>query len=492
MSYTNIRFLQINLNRSSQATENVLQLALELNIDIILIQEPWIMKNGSDFSNCRSILHQNFIQTLPKFNPTLRPRTLFYTSKDLRASIDLAPSSPVDPDIQIINCQNRSETFQIINIYNEADQAKEQGYTIERLLYNIPLSRYTIVLGDFNTHHPLWDPYTNKSGDADQLAEWFEDQNLILLNEPGASTFFRTNLLNPSVLDLTLASESISLRIQDWQTLSNIGSDHTGILFELKGKEYPNTSQQEPIVRYHTKLTNWETFESILQFKANRSPTLAELETFPTTEETSFDFLIENDIYRSKLDQAASELTRIIRKAIEGSTPKVITNKRAKPWWSPELKTLRKELGKAKQRIDNNLENHDSKEIYYKARNKYFQAIKTAKKDHWNNFLEKEDTQTIFKAMAYTKDHQNQRIPNIATETSFEGKCTAFRSTLFPQPPITPEPIWEEDQQSKAWDWPKLTQNELKNACSAKIQGKTPGPDGISQEIITKAYKAIP
>ena len=92
------------------------------------------------------------------------------------------------------------------------------------------------------------------------------------------------------------------------------------------------------------------------------------------------------------MDQAASELTRIIRKAIESSTPKVTINKKAKPWWTPELKSLRKELGQAKQLVDTDLDNNTSKEVFKRVRNNYFQAIKTAKKDHWNHFLEKEDT----------------------------------------------------------------------------------------------------
>ncbi|EDO04694.1 hypothetical protein SS1G_07177 [Sclerotinia sclerotiorum 1980 UF-70] len=209
-------------------------------------------------------------------------------------------------------------------------------------------------------------------------------------------------------------------------------------------------------------------------------------------EEDSLNFLKERDNSHSILDQAASELTRIIQKATERCIPKVVSIKRAKPWWSPELKDLRKELGKAKQSIESNRENPNLKEEYRIARNKYFQAIKTAKKDHWNDFLEKEDTQTVFKAMTYTKDFQDQRIPDISSESSFEGKCSAFRSTLFPPPPTTLKPQWVGYKQSKKWEWPNLSQIELSNACSAKIQGKTPGPDGITQEIITKAYKAIP
>ena len=44
-----------------------------------------------------------------------------------------------------------------------------------------------------------------------------------------------------------------------------------------------------------------------------------------------------------------------------------------------------------------------AKATYLKARNSYYQAIKKAKRDHWNSFLEKEDPKSIFRALAYTK-----------------------------------------------------------------------------------------
>lgn len=487
-----MRILQINLNKSSQATESALQLAVELNIDLIFIQEPWIIKSGIDYSISRSIIHSSYIQTLPKFNPKLRPRTLLYTSRTFQPAINLAPESPIDPDIQIFNVQNGDKVFRVINAYNEADQAKINGSTVERCLYNTPITQETILLGDLNAHHPWWDPYSNKSGNADQLAEWLEDHDFTLLNEPGVGTFYRTNQANPSVLDLTLATEGISTQISNWQTLGDIGSDHLGILFEIKGKEEQYTPNISVPAKHNTKIANWEKFESVLKSESLNSHILSNLVSITSTEGDSLDTLKEINNYSAILDQAASELTRIIQRATEMSIPKVTLNKRAKPWWTPDLKDLRKELGKSKQAIKSNSENPTFKEEYRVARNKYLQAIKTAKKNHWNEFLEKEDTQTIFKAMAYTKDFQDQRIPDIQSESSFERKCQAFRSILFPSPPITPEPQWEGYKHSKKWEWPDLSQNELSNACSAKIQGKSPGPDGITQEIITRAYKAIP
>jgi hypothetical protein len=66
-----------------------------------------------------------------------------------------------------------------------------------------------------------------------------------------------------------------------------------------------------------------------------------------------------------------------------------------------------------------------------------------------------------------------------------------LRSTLFPQPSSSTSPNWE-GYKAVDWNWPKLASSELALACSVKIKGKTPGPDGITQEIINKAYLAIP
>ncbi|KAK1913100.1 hypothetical protein P3342_005036 [Pyrenophora teres f. teres] len=87
---------------------------------------------------------------------------------------------------------------------------------------------------------------------------------------------------------------------------------------------------------------------------------------------------------------------------------------------------------------------------FLRARNTYNKAIKDAKRKHWNEFLEKEDPQSIYKAMAYTKDNKVERIPPIQGETSFDKKCQAFRNTLFPPPPITEAPTFT-NYQEKRW-----------------------------------------
>jgi hypothetical protein len=88
-------------------------------------------------------------------------------------------------------------------------------------------------------------------------------------------------------------------------------------------------------------------------------------------------------------------------------------------------------------------------------------------------------------------EQQNMRGPEPSLAETFNAKCQAFRTTLFPTPPSAPKPIWD-GYREREWDWPLLSKIELANACSAKIKGKTPGPDSITQEIIKNAYKAEP
>ena len=86
----NLRVLQINLNTSFIATESALQVALELKIDILAIQEPWVPYTpSSNFANTRSINYLGFMQILPNYS-NLCPRTLVYYASNIAASISKA------------------------------------------------------------------------------------------------------------------------------------------------------------------------------------------------------------------------------------------------------------------------------------------------------------------------------------------------------------------------------------------------------------------
>jgi hypothetical protein len=160
MISSSIRVLQVNLNRSAPATESALQIVVELKIDIVVVQEPWILRTSeSDYSSARLILHQSFVQILP--NTVLRLRTLVYVSRSFGPLVSIATSSPLDSDLLAIDIIEGNSKIQLLNIYNKLDQQGTGIRTLERLLYNYSITPNTILLGDFNTYHPWWDPLAN-------------------------------------------------------------------------------------------------------------------------------------------------------------------------------------------------------------------------------------------------------------------------------------------------------------------------------------------
>ena len=258
MISSSIRVLQVNLNRSPQATESALQTAVELKVDLIIIQEPWIIfnKDQLDFRNTKSILHSAYMQILPA-DLTLRPRTLVYVARTFQPTVNLAKESPLDPDLLVIDIIEGNQKIQLLNVYNELDQGESNTRTLERVLYDYILVPSSILLGDFNIHHLWWDSLARTTPNADKLVDWFETNQLSLLNTPGTGTFFRPNLTKESVLDLTLVTSSLISRITDWQTIPDLGSDHYGILFTVLGTGLK--SVENPVVqstKYNTCLTD--------------------------------------------------------------------------------------------------------------------------------------------------------------------------------------------------------------------------------------------
>jgi ribonuclease HI len=194
------------------------------------------------------------------------------------------------------------------------------------------------------------------------------------------------------------------------------------------------------------------------------------------------------------MDALADTLSTAIFDASNASIPRTSITARSKPWWNDNIRDLRKHMARVSRKSKSSYHQQE----YRNAKNRYFNAIKRAKIDHWNQFLEKEDPKSIFKAMSYTKDMLAQPIPGIldirsnTIKTDFGQKCEAFRTALFPKPPTAPEVALASYVASPDWNWPVLSRIELQNACTTKIKGKTPGPDLITQEIITQAYDTIP
>ena len=126
-------------------------------------------------------------------------------------------------------------------------------------------------------------------------------------------------MATPSVIDLSFATKGIVDKIQDWQVIPELGSDHFGVLFTIydSTRSKSDTSKSD-ISRFNTKKANWNQFKDIL---------------FKSTNEISLN---------QGLDRLASSFTDIIVKAANASIPKTSTSAYSKPWWNEKIKALGK------------------------------------------------------------------------------------------------------------------------------------------------------
>lgn len=467
---TPLRIFQANLNRSSVATESLLEIAIREKADILAIQEPWLLVD-KEINLRRTIAHPAFTTLLP--TSIDRNRVLFFIRRQIQ--VEITPISNLDPDFQAISVQDKKgNSIQILNVYNEKDS--ENKWTNERALYPFILDPNTILLGDFNIRHPSWDPYgKDNSPRANAFISWLEVNNFELRNIPNVGTFYRVHLDNSSVLDLTFTKgTSLNRNINsdiNWRTLET-GSDHLAISLDIKSKDALHSPSTSDRLRYDTSKADWEGFSKELKDR-------------------------EQDLNGiTDLDLLASTFSEIISTAAKLYIPKLRIIAKSKPWWTPELKELRKRTARERKKITSPLAVtlRSDKESYLIARNTYFQAIKVAKRDHWNKFLEKTDLKSVYKAFSYTKLGGSSLIPTINGQETFKGKCQALRSALFPSPPPDNplDPNWDSYSIGE-WQWGLIQLDEIQAACSSsKVKGKTPGPDGITQAIIQQAFRAIP
>ena len=204
--------------------------------------------------------------------------------------------------------------MQLINFYNVI--YPEDPNSILTILREdiLPTTLYnsSLLLGDFNTHYPQWNPLKKpQSTHAIHLISYIENHSLRLLNKPGEGTFYRPNMSIPSVLDLSFATSGIVTKIKDQQVLPDLGSNYFGVLFTISKLTYSSSSN---LVRFNTKKADQAKFTSYLTNSLNNMP-------FPLTS------IPEN----YELDLLVEDFTNRIVEAASNSIPKTTTSPYSKP-----------------------------------------------------------------------------------------------------------------------------------------------------------------
>ena len=329
-----------------------------------------------------------------------------------------------------------------------------------------------MVGGDFNTHHPLWNPrtYTRHDEEADALVEMMTELELNLMLPSGSITYPHAN----NTIDLVWGNEEalnriITCRVAEEQ---HHGSDHLPIETTLALHiEKPQTVQSFNYAR-----TDWKELNNKLERYLPNLPNL-NTETITCTD----------------IDKYTEELIKAITKAVEETTPRKRPSPHSKRWWNDNIGTLRREVNRLR-----NIYRRTKSNIYkaaWKTKEKeHDHEIEKARTEKGREFVNKADGKTIWQVKKYiTNVPIPAFIPTLDTNMATnEEKISTLRKAFFPKPPPADlKDIRRAKYLEEVTYEHQVTIRQIRNAVGKLAPEKAPGPDEIANIVIKKTLPLI-
>ena len=364
-----LRILQYNLHKNRERTHGILNDPDMKEFTILMIQEQF----WSPFTKS-SPLHHSWSLIEPHTKTDRNPRAAIYVNnKHLPAAcLTQLPVPSTDVAAVEISLPGASKPSLFINVYNPCDESvlpTLQSYLTENL---IPHHYELIVIGgDFNCHHPLWNPseYTRHDDEADRLIDLAASLDLNLMLPPGTITYPNAN----TSIDLVWGNEAAIDAMLKCKIAEDHdhGSDHLPIETVLTTKTH--TITPEPVFNF-TK-TNWEEFSNRL--KQYLPPSDSPHKT------------------RADIDRYTVQLVDAITSAVKDTTPFIKPSPHSKRWWTEELTQLKREANRLRKVYQ--LTRHDIDRVAWKAKSKeYTDEIANAKTTNWRKYIEEADGKSIY------------------------------------------------------------------------------------------------
>lgn len=322
-----------------------------------------------------------------------------------------------------------------------------------------------IVLGDFNCHHPMWGSRAPDSF-SPYLLDLIDDFNLCILND-GSPTRQVSPLQNPSAVDLSLTSASLSSKLF-WSVLPNShGSDHFPILIS-SSSQCPAPFSLPPLLKYRLNSADWDTFSSTLDSKVSSLPPINE-----------FNYL---NLY--------TELVNAIIASADSTIPikKPRSNIPLPPWWDSECTSVTKERNEAETYFSENI-TYENFILFKKVLARSRRLLSKKKKIGWSKYCEslspRSPSYLIWKKIKSFRNSKNNCRDLSSNDLSW---LEAFSDQLAP-PFVPPKEYFTCFSSSGISSVPMddlFSFDEL-SAALDHLKDSSPGLDGIPYSFICRS-----
>lgn len=420
---------QVNLARSRNAYQELLNHLHDSKDDVALITEPYL--GSSDTFTKKVPGYQTFQY------PSNSPIKSIILIKDRELSaIGLSNHSNSNLCIVQLNCKSGKKIY-LISIYVEPRTDEHLTLSkLESFLHNTQGSTH-IIGGDFNGWHTAWG--SNRNNRRGNSIYDLTTLYTLRIHNNGSTPTFETvthGRHRESIIDLTLSSTTTSSQINDWKVNLNMcpSSDHNALQYNISLNQFqPSTNKKLSTFKYNTSNLIW-TDSLIKSFSAEASKRLPP--------ETNTDI---NTLSANGLDNYIKQVTGAIQKACDKTLPKAKKYKPTPPWWSDELNTIKLSIIKNHHKLiklkRRNLSLTQVIEERNKLKKKYTEAICSASTDNFREFCSnqgKEDVWSITNRLINSRpDYITQppstlRLANGDYTTNSEETTKALMDNFFP------------------------------------------------------------
>jgi hypothetical protein len=249
---TLIKFLQINLQHSRAATNNLVKTIEEDGIDILCIQEPHVINNK--------------IIGIPKKYKVLahgegRKRAAIVITNQMIDSILIRQLSDEDAVVTEV-VYNNVKTIICSMYFDITRQIEHDLKKVEAIMQHAKGTGILIAM-DSNARSTTWhDRTTNHRGVM--LDEFLASVQLHILNEDHNITTYQSGR-GFSNIDLTVTTNSLLRAVEDWKVSEQVScSDHNYIKFAIRQGSYSRSKEVNREDRYIIRREDIKKFQGNL------------------------------------------------------------------------------------------------------------------------------------------------------------------------------------------------------------------------------------
>ena len=364
---------------------------------------------------------------------------------------------------------NKKKWIPITNFY--LPPPNSSGQRIEFNPSIIPFSSSSLICGDFNAHHPVWDAIQPEDSRGSDTLEWACSNNLHILNDTSPTRHNRATG-NGSSPDITVAGSTWANKCAWAVDNEEIGgSDHLPIIITVhsKIKHQPITSATP---RWRSNGIDWVKFREAVEKNISKSSS------------------------HSSLKKRADSFTNAILKAAHKHVGKVKPKKRDNPRMTPKLQRLIKKRNSLRKSIGT------KRKEWLAACTEVSKAKLESKAEQWEEIISSAlgdiNERGMWQLIKSLNGTPATNSPNEAmkiggkTVVSAKRKAEAFaqhyasvsRYKLNKQQRAVTRQLKKLTRPNKQFEIPDFTLEELQKAITKMRRKGAPGPDDITPAFL--------